>query len=129
MAEDWRGGIAVVTVPASMALWSDWDEGLHHYRRYDRAQLRALFPAGSWEIIHVNYTNVVIYPAVWLVRKWRRLFPKPSAGSAAVTSRPEDRVPPAWLNALLQSVFVGLAKVRAPFPIGVSLLLVARRRA
>ncbi len=121
-------GLAVVTVPASMALWSDWDEGLHHYRRYHRAQLRALFPATEWEVIHVNYTNVVIYPAVWLVRKWRRLSPtKPVAGSTA--SRTEDRVPPAWLNALLQSIFVGLAKVRMPLPFGVSLLLVARRRA
>jgi 2-polyprenyl-3-methyl-5-hydroxy-6-metoxy-1,4-benzoquinol methylase len=33
------GGVAVVTVPASMALWSDWDEVLHHFRRYSRAQL------------------------------------------------------------------------------------------
>ena len=46
------GGIALVTVPASMALWSDWDEVLHHFRRYHRAQLRALFPAAQWEIVH-----------------------------------------------------------------------------
>jgi SAM-dependent methyltransferase len=123
------GAIAVVTVPASMALWSDWDEGLHHYRRYHRAQLRALFPAAQWEVLHVNYTNVVIYPAVWLIRKWRRLSPKPAVGSDSAVARSEDRLPPAWLNAVLQSIFVGLAKVRVPFPFGVSLLLVARRRA
>src|SRR3954469_23371771 len=57
------GGLAVVTVPASMALWSDWDEALHHHRRYDRRQLEALFPSEGWEIIYVNYTNVVVYPA------------------------------------------------------------------
>lgn len=117
------GAVAVITVPASMALWSDWDEALHHYRRYDRGQLRALFPPGQWEILHLNYTNVVIYPAVWLVRKWRKLRP-PASGR----SRTEDQLPPAPINRLLESVFVGLAKIRLPFPFGVSLLLVARRR-
>jgi SAM-dependent methyltransferase len=122
------GGLAVVTVPASMALWSDWDEALHHYRRYRRAQLRALFPAGQWDIVHVNYTNVVVYPAVWLVRKWRRLTARRGVAATAGGARTEDRVPPPWLNGLLQAVFVGLARVRVPFPFGVSLLLVARRR-
>ena len=28
------GGIAVITVPADMRLWSDWDESLLHFRRY-----------------------------------------------------------------------------------------------
>jgi SAM-dependent methyltransferase len=120
------GGIAAVTVPASMALWSDWDVGLHHYRRYHRGQLRTLFPAEGWEILYVNYTNVVVYPAVWLVRKWRALRPGKPVTAA---ERTEDRLPPRWLNSLLRSIFVGMARWRVPFPFGVSLLLVARRRA
>ena len=119
------GGLAVVTVPAGMALWSDWDEALHHYRRYARAQLRALFPATHWEIVHVNYTNVAAYPAVWLVRKWRRWFSRPGAPPGP---RTEDREPAPWLNRLLQRVFVGTGRIRVPLPFGVSLLLVARRR-
>jgi len=114
------GGVALVTVPAGMALWGDWDVALHHYRRYSRAQLLALFPAAQWEVLHVNYTNVAVYPAVWLVRKWRRLFPS--------TQRSEDQLPPAWLNAILRALFVDLALARLPLPFGVSLLLVARRR-
>ncbi len=117
------GGVALVTVPAGMALWSDWDEVLHHFRRYDRAQLSSLFPAAQWELVYVNYTNVPVYPAVWLVRKWRRWFP--ARGGAA---RTEDKVPPGWLNGLLRRVFVGMAFWRVPLPFGVSLLLVARRR-
>jgi len=119
------GGLAVITVPASRALWSDWDEALHHYRRYSRRQLRALFPAGEWELVHVNYTNVVVYPAVWLVRKWRRWTLRSASGQGP---RTEDREPAPWLNSLLQRLFVGLAFWRIPFPFGVSLLLVARRR-
>jgi len=114
------GGVALVTVPASMALWSDWDVSLHHYRRYSRPQLKALFPDSEWELLHVNYTNIVIYPAVWVIRKWRKIFPS--------QSRSEDKEPPQWLNAILQKIFVGLALWRAPLPIGVSLVLVARRR-
>jgi SAM-dependent methyltransferase len=124
------GGIAVVTVPASMALWSDWDVALHHFRRYDRAQLRALFPAGDWEILHVNYTNVLVYPAVWAVRRWRA-WRKGRAGAGATVDagvRSEDRIPPRRLNALLRTAFVAMAHWRVPFPFGVSLLLVARRR-
>ncbi len=122
------GGIAVVTVPASMALWSDWDVALHHFRRYDRKQLRALFPAGKWDVLHVNYTNVLVYPAVWAVRKWRafRQDDRRPAGGAA---RSEDRIPPPAVNALLRAQFTRLAHWRVPFPFGVSLLLVARRRA
>ena len=119
------GGLAVVTVPAGMALWSDWDEALHHYRRYARAELRALFPATHWEVVHVNYTNIAAYPAVWFLRKWRRWFPQQGESHGL---RAEDREPAAWLNRLLQRIFVGTGFLRVPLPFGVSLLLVARRR-
>lgn len=119
------GGVAVITVPASMALWSDWDAGLHHFRRYDRDELQALFPSTDWELVYLNYTNVLVYPAVWLVRRWRSRMAarKPLGGT-----RSEDRIPPRWLNGLLRSVFVGMSQSRISFPFGVSLLLVARRR-
>lgn len=118
-----RGGLAVVTVPASMALWSDWDTVLHHYRRYTRPGLVGLFDSTSWEIVHVNYTNVPIYPVVWMVRRWRNLFRASGTGG-----RSEDKIPPNWLNRILRAQFVRLALARLPLPFGVSLLLVARRR-
>jgi SAM-dependent methyltransferase len=127
------GGVAVVTVPASMALWSDWDVSLHHFRRYHRRQLAALFPGAQWEIVYVNYTNVLVYPAVLLVRKWRALTaPRgamKNAAAATAGKRSEDKMPPAWLNRILRGIFVGMARWRMPMPFGVSLVLVARRRA
>lgn len=125
------GGVAVVTVPAGMALWSDWDVGLHHFRRYSRLQLRSLFPAGEWEVVHANYTNVVAYPAVWLLRKWRQVCQPwrrrwfPALPNAA---RAEDKLPSPWLNRCLRWLFVAPAFWPIPFPFGVSLILVARRR-
>jgi ubiquinone/menaquinone biosynthesis C-methylase UbiE len=117
------GGLAVITVPASMALWSDWDESLHHYRRYSRRQLSSVFPDSHWNVVHINYTNVVVYPMVWLLRQWRRWFPAKPAGT-----RSEDKLPPPLLNSILRNVFVGMALSRVPFPVGVSLVLVAWRR-
>jgi ubiquinone/menaquinone biosynthesis C-methylase UbiE len=112
------GGIAIVTVPASMALWSAWDESLHHYRRYTRPQLVALFPPERWEVAYVNYTNVPVFPIVWLIRKMKRWQP----------NRLDDRPLPSWLNWLLRRQFVGLALSRVPMPFGVSLVLLARKR-
>lgn len=117
------GGVAVITVPAGMALWSDWDVVLHHHRRYSRNQLRILFPAERWHIEYVNYTNVLAYPMVWLLRKWRSWFPTGSG-----TERAEDRIPSRPLNFILQRSFVALARWRVSFPFGVSLLLVARKK-
>jgi SAM-dependent methyltransferase len=114
-------GIALVTVPASMALWSDWDVALHHFRRYNHRQLRALFPREQWQIVYSNYTNVVAYPAVWLLRRWRSWFPAKNA------ARAEDRLPPPLLNRFLKFLFVRPALWRVPFPFGVSLVLVARK--
>lgn len=116
------GGLALITVPASMALWSDWDVALHHFRRYSRPELTALFRTDQWELRHVNYTNVAVYPAVWLVRAWRRRFP------ATRQTRAEDQVPAPWLNTLLKWLLVTTARSRIPFPFGVSLLLLARKR-
>lgn len=121
------GGVALITVPASMSLWSDWDVALHHFRRYDRRSLRALFPSETWELLHLNYTNVLVFPAVWFIRKWRK-WSRPAASGTGARQRAEDRVPPRWINRLLQRLFVGAGKMRLRFPFGVSLLLVARRR-
>ena len=116
-------GIALVTVPAGMALWSDWDVTLHHFRRYSRRELKGIFPDDKWEILYHNYTNILAYPVAWVLRKLRKQKP---AGDTQ--NRMEDRIPAAWLNALLRRIFVGMAFWRIPFPFGLSLILVARKR-
>lgn len=119
------GGVALVTVPASMALWSDWDVVLHHFRRYSRRELEALFPASEWELVYSNYTNVFAFPAVWLLRRWRAWFPS-QLGEGG--ERVEHKVPAPVLNWILRRLFVVPAFWRVTIPFGVSLVLVARRR-
>jgi hypothetical protein len=73
--------------------------------------------------VYLNYTNVVVFPVVWLLRRWsaRRAAARPN-------HRFVERVPPGWINALLRATFVRLGRSRVPFPFGVSLLIVARRK-
>lgn len=118
------GGLVVVTVPAGMALWSDWDVALQHYRRYNRRQLEALFDPRSWEIVHANYTNLAAFVPAWLVRKGRSLLAR---WHLVQEVRMEDRVPPRWINATFKRLFILTGTTRLPLPFGVSLVLVARR--
>ena len=120
------GGVLVITVPAFMALWSDWDVVLHHFRRYRRGQLRALLADAGLEVVRCDYINVLVFPAVWLLRRWRTRFP---ARPGAAGPRAEEKIPPRWLNRLLFAAFVLPARQTAlSFPFGVGLLAVARRR-
>jgi len=119
------GGIAVITVPALMALWSDWDVTLRHFRRYSRKSLVDIVPAG-FELLHANYVNVAVLPAVYGVRKWRGLtqwFGKKT------TSRSEDKIPPPVLNNFLRGIFVKLAcQKTVRFPAGVGLIAILRKK-
>jgi len=116
------GGLIVITVPALMSLWSDWDVALHHRRRYHKRQLLSLLAAPEVEALHCAYMNTLALPAILAVRQLRRL------GIFAGESRMEDRIPPRWINALLYATFVrpALWKAFQP-PAGVSLLAVLRR--
>lgn len=114
------GGILVLTVPAMMQLWSNWDEVLHHFRRYHRGPLQELFSSERWEIEHIKYVNTVVFPLVWAARRFRG--PNDSTES-------EEYIPPEWINSLLRWIFVKTAVTRWwPAPFGVGLLLVARRK-
>ncbi len=115
------GGVLVATVPAGMELWSDWDVGLHHHRRYSRATLGALFDPQAWDVVTLHYTNTLVYPAVWLVRKVAR---RKQPGGA----RAEDSVPWGPVNRVLRWLFVATGLRPPPLLRGVSLLVVAVRR-
>ena len=121
------GGVAIVTVPAMPALWSDWDEALHHYRRYRHEGLLELFDPTVFEITHWNYINVFALPVVFAARKLRPLF----RGLARDKSnrRLEDKMLPRWLDSSLSFAFKALAcQSLIRFPAGVSLLAIAKRR-
>lgn len=118
------GGLIIITVPALMSLWSDWDTILHHRRRYTKAKLQMLFDLEKVEVLHCTYFNSLVLPLVFLVRFWRKWFPVRGG-----QIRAEERIPPWPFNDILRITMVWPA-VRGWFrpPAGVSLIAVLRRK-
>jgi len=119
-------GLALVTVPALQALWSEHDEALHHRRRYSRPALNELLASCGLRVEYLTYYNSFLLPAVAAVRLLgrvrRRLWPRPDPPASDL------RLPPEPINAALAAL-LGAERhliARARLPIGVSLLAVVR---
>lgn len=120
-----HGGHLIINVPAMPSLWSDWDEVLHHFRRYTLSSFKKLLGPGlkrnEFAIVYLGYINAIAFPLVYAYRMFRKLVPS--------ESRAEDKVPGPFLNSLLKASFVGPAKqpwFKAPF--GVSIFCVIRKK-
>jgi SAM-dependent methyltransferase len=121
------GGHLVVTVPAFMSLWGDHDELYGHFRRYRRGQLRAKLQAAGFELVKLSYFEPLFVAPLWLFRKWKRLRPK----RGGLAQQDDFVATPPPLNALLtEAIALERFAIRYfSFPIGVTLLGVARRPA
>jgi hypothetical protein len=73
------GATLIVTVPALRALWSDWDVVLGHFRRYDKALLRAAVADAPVHINEVSY----LFPELVPVGIVRRLLPGGGGGKGS----------------------------------------------
>lgn len=116
------GGVLILTVPALLSLWSEWDVALHHRRRYTRDGLRQLLGGLPADVHYLNYMNTFALAPIWAYRTARR------AGLRLSDERLEDRVPPKAINTVLRRLFVSPALWTVPMPAGVSLIAVLRRR-
>ncbi|MBN1515591.1 glycosyltransferase [Candidatus Sumerlaeota bacterium] len=63
------GGRAVILVPAHMALYSDLDKNLEHFRRYGKADLTGKLRSAGFEIERVKYFNAVGAIGWWVSGK------------------------------------------------------------
>lgn len=117
------GGLIIITVPALRWLWSDWDEAVHHRRRYHRPEFIQLCRQPGVELLRCAYINFATIVPIGLVRGWRKVRPpKPGA------ERAEDMIPMKPVNAVLYQTFVRSACAGwVKPPLGVSLLAVLRR--
>lgn len=114
------GGRLVMTVPALPWLWSSHDEAHHHFRRYTRKELDAALRSAGLRPTKVSYFNTLLFPAIAALRLISKTLKRDGS---------DDRLPPAWLNRLLDGIF-GLERPllrRFSLPAGVSLLAVAER--
>lgn len=95
-------GLMILTVPAHKWLWSDWDTGLHHYRRYDHKTLQNLVQSAHGTIIDIRPFNTIALPMIAIARWSRRFF----SSQSHHRQRLEDRIPPHWINRCLYHTMV-----------------------
>jgi SAM-dependent methyltransferase len=128
------GGWLVATVPAFPSLWGRQDELSHHFRRYRRRGLERLASGAGFEIERLTYFNTILFPPIAIIRLAHRVVRR---FRRAKGERPLDRSDfdtgpgRSRLGGVLARLF-GLERHvlrRADLPVGVSLLLVARRPA
>jgi hypothetical protein len=108
-----------LTVPAYQALWSLHDVANHHYRRYSRRTLRAASLEAGWKVVRMTSFNGILLAPAAAVRIAQR------GKQADRNYTPELRLPPAWLNSLLERPLQGEARWLASgrtLPAGLSLM-------
>ena len=115
-------GIIVVTVPAFQFLWSKHDEAVSHIRRYNHKNLSDVLRQAGFKKIRLTYFISLIFPLLALYRivsKFKYTNPK------------SDLIHlPNGINKMLQEILFTESWLikRTNFPIGLSLICIAKRR-
>lgn len=118
------GGRVILTVPAFKWLWSKHDDVSQHKRRYVREELGGVLTRAGFTIEKLTYFNAYLFPLAVARRLGRKLLNSDDGV--------EFDMPPEALNRFLMAAFRAetpallRAKANGAFPIGLSLLAVAR---
>lgn len=125
------GGWLLLTVPAHMVLWSDYDVASGHRRRYSRRELKArLFEAG-FEVRFCTEFMSILFPLMFLRRRfaWDRVGATANTGCGSDALTNELQVNP-FLNrifdVMLRPEAAWIAQGRR-LPAGTSIMALARR--
>lgn len=112
-----RGGILILTVPANMSLWSNFDVINHHKRRYEFKELTDIVEKSGFKVMKISYYNSFLYPLVIFKRKINNIF----------NLKSDDlKIPPKFINNILFNIFKSekyiLRNMRMSF--GTSLIMI-----
>jgi SAM-dependent methyltransferase len=115
------GGVILLTDVACPSMFGRHDEIFDGAKRYRLSELRDKTRAAGFQIIRANYANSLLFPIVFLVKKWKNA----SKSAPAVDIAPTGRV----ANSLLKSVLFLEASLirRVRFPFGVEIMITARK--
>ena len=126
------GGVALITVPAHMSLWSRLDEVGHHCRRYEPGELETKLRRCGFTVEYSTQFMAVIFPLVWLSRRlanWKAKRSEQGDKIASSAATDELRIVPV-LNGLLTALLWlegWLIARRWRLPLGTSILALARK--
>ena len=116
-----KQGHLFLTVPQHMWLWSSFDEYSCHVRRYSSLELMQKVEQAGFQVVTSSSFISLLVPLMWLSR--RRLSQKKEESMTELKLS-------SWLNIffmMVMKVEIMLLKLGAKFPIGGSLILVAKK--
>lgn len=122
-----KGGWVIITVPAFSFLWGENDLATHHFRRYEKDDLKRKIEQAGFSIKKLSYFNFFLFSLFvcwhlfYLVKRlFRKNFRPKSTLSISFSS---------LINQFLTFVFSQEAKLlpRIDFPLGLSLMCLARK--
>ncbi len=125
-------GALVLTIPASMSLWSYFDEASHHCRRYELPELTGTLRATGFHVEYITNWMMPAFPLLWLGRRLAAIAhrrPSPSGNRSRDLAESDLRIIPV-INDVLAFALRQEARViarRGRLPIGSSLLAIARK--
>lgn len=118
------GGILIMNLPALAVFRGSHDLAVGIGRRFSRADLPRLLPAAHFERAQARYWPFLLSPAVFAARTWQRLRmswnPRPAPAS-------DLRLPPAWLNGVLETMTRCEVSTLPWTPFASSLFVTARK--
>ena len=116
------GGVVIVAVPAYSWMWSEHDVRLGHRRRYTRRQLTAVAQQAGLEVIRCTHFHSWLTPPAFALRRTPlgRLMKRPAEEASYVNPSVNQ-----WLYRVTRLERTALGRVA--IPVGLSILLVARR--
>lgn len=126
LQEMWRvlkpGGLLLLNLPAYQWLHSSHDVHVYTDKRFTRAETEALLSSSRFEVIEATYWNTILFPAIALVRLWRKAFPL--SASDLDEEHPSAMSPVFGACLALERALLR----RMTFPFGLSVFILARKR-
>ena len=115
-------GILIITVPAYTWLWSNWDEVLHHRRRYTSKKLHILLTKHEFNILKMSYMYSFLIVPAFITRRIKSFFAKDYYIS-------DFKISFSFLNYILEKMafieFLIIKKINLPF--GTSIIIEAQK--
>lgn len=133
-----ENGIAVLTVPSMMQIWSNNDVINKHKRRYTKKELKQKLGEAGFEVLYINHFMFFLYPLLWISSKflekkigknngdknWKK------SSSIEIARFLNLKINPVlnFLFHLVLSFEFFLIKLGVKFPIGSSLICVVQKK-
>lgn len=116
-------GIFFISVPAFPFLWSSHDYASHHKRRYTKSDLLKKLTESGFRVLNITYFDSFLFPVILIYRFWTNMRGKEPYKSNFIDY-------PWVVNGFLKLIFCSEAFFLKyfNFPLGVSLLVIAKKK-